>query len=170
MQEITFIHAGKTYTNWSPSDAIAAGVPVATVASAVAAAAIAIIETKTDGLRDQLARRSAAKLIEYRIKEGLAADIASASPEALVELTREAVAGGRTLTELVALINAASNAYQLAVLRVAAVEAECEQRITDIDPDAPDHEAQVAAALVAADADIAQARSDARTLMTGGSA
>lgn len=170
MQEITFIHAGKTYTNWKPAEARAAGVPVTTVASAVATAAIAIIETKTDGLRDQLARRCAAKLIEYRIKEGLAADMASASPEAVAELTREATARAMTLAELVALINASSIGYQRAVLRLAAVEAECEQRITDIDPAAPDHEAQVAAALVAADADIAQARIDARTLMSGGSA
>lgn len=166
MQEITFIHAGKTYTNWKPAEARAAGVPVTTVASAVATAAIAIIETKTDGLRDQLARRC----VEYRIKEGLAADMASASPEAVAELTREATARAMTLAELVALINASSIGYQRAVLRLAAVEAECEQRITDIDPAAPDHEAQVAAALVAADADIAQARIDARTLMSGGSA
>lgn len=166
--QITFLHAGQTYTNWDPAEARLAGVPDATVANALLAASSARIETTTDALRKGLEDRGPGKLVEYRLKAEIARDAASARPEAVAELTREATAKGLSYAQLIALILARAEGYQTAMLRIAAVEAEAEKRLADLDPAAADFDAQVAAAMALAEADFAAARTAARTLIEGG--
>ena len=78
---LDFTYNGRRYAGWTFNDAIAAGVPAAVVGAAVKATARALVGDLLDGYRAALSSRSAGKLAEYRVKESLAADPASANTE-----------------------------------------------------------------------------------------
>ncbi|MCB1397252.1 MAG: hypothetical protein KDJ98_15090 [Rhodobacteraceae bacterium] len=166
---LDFTYNGRRYAGWTFNDAIAAGVPAAVVGAAVKATARALVGDLLDGYRAALSSRSAGKLAEYRVKESLAADPASANTEELALLDREATARGLDRTALLALISAKTTAYRQAALLIGALEAEANAAIAAVSDEASDVETQINTVLNAAETTAATAFAEALTLINGGS-
>ena len=162
-------HNGREYANFAVPDLIAAGVPSATVGAAAKAWAIEEVHAKADAMRTQVARRSAAKLIEYRFKEEIARDPASASADELSLIDREAAAWGLDRDGMLALILGQAAIFRQVALLMGAVEAEMKAPLDVIPADAPDIEARIDTALNDASALAETALSEAQTLLQGGS-
>lgn len=167
--EITVIHNGRTFTNWSPSDLPAKGVPLALIGAAVKALAKAEVAVFADGYRAKLASANPGKLAEYRIKEEIARDPSVASQGEHDMLVREANARGVSLEDLLADISAKATAYREIALLIGALEAEVGAAIAAIPDDIPDIETQIQNVLGAAKAQAETAFAEALALINGGS-
>lgn len=162
-------HGGTTYAGWKPDQLVAAGIPDAAIGAAYKAAAKKTVTQFAETYRQKLAHASAGKLAEYRIKEEIARDPASASEADLDLLSREAKARGTNRTGLIGMINAQAAAYRQIALLIGALEAEAGAAITAISDDAADIETQIHTVLGAAKAQAEAAFIEAVALINGGS-
>jgi hypothetical protein len=142
--------SGGTLLNTNRADAIEAGISIAVIGAAMKAAATLSVAAFANGYRAQLASTSAGKLAEYRIKEEIARDPASASELELELLSREAKAHGTNRTGLLGIINAKAQDFRQIALLIGVIEAEANAAIAAIPDDADDIEADVQFALAAA--------------------
>lgn len=166
--DITFTHAGRTYHNWGVDAARSAGVPASVIAVAVRAEALASARRAMDELRAQVASSAAGKLMEYLFKAQIAADPATADPDELALLEREAVASGLTNAELLSLINDRARSYRQVALLIGVLEAETKAAISAIPDEAADIEAQIAVVLKNAKVEAESEYQNALALMAGG--
>lgn len=158
---------GRTTLNVDRDGALALGYPVAVIGSALKAAAAAQVTAFADCYRARLASASAGKLAEYRVKEEIARDPASAAEAELAMIDREAVARGIDRAVLLADISSKAAAYRQIALLVGALEAEAGAAIAAVADDAEDIEAQVMAVLTASKAQAAAAFAEAQAMLAG---
>ncbi len=166
---IIVTHNGVIRANVEPAEAFAAGVPQAAIGAAIKARAKHDVAEFADGYPARLASRSAGKLAEYRIKEEIARDPASAGDAELALIDREAAARGFDRDVLIAQINTQAAAYRQIALLIGALEAEAGAAITAIPDDADDIETQIHTVLGAAKAQEEAAFVEAVALINGGS-
>lgn len=166
---LNFSHNGKRYEGWSADDARAAGVPPNTVGAAVKAEAAKDIAVLVNGWRAQVASTSPGKLMEWLFKSQIAADPASAAPEELTLIDREAAARGMDRDALLALIAAKASAYRQTALLIGVLEAEAKAAIDAIAADAASIETQIATILRDASSQAETALAEAAALINGGS-
>ncbi|MGH1330778.1 MAG: hypothetical protein ACRBBK_07850 [Paracoccaceae bacterium] len=162
-------YEGRTTLAVDYEGAIALGYPVAVIGVALKGAAKAEIAAFAEVYRNKITHATAGKLAEYRIKEEIARDPASASEAELETLSREAKARGTNRTGLIGQINAQSAAYRQIALLIGALEAEAGAGIALIPDDAPDIETQISTVLGAAKAQAETAFNEALALINGGS-
>lgn len=120
-----------------------------------------------EAYRAALATANAGKLQEYRIKEAIAADPASASEAENAILDREAAARGTDRAALLADISAKVVAYHQIALLIGALEAEANAAIAAVADGAPDIETQVLTVLAAKKAEAESEYQNALALMAG---
>lgn len=145
------------------------GYPLDAIGASMKRAALRQVVQFAESYRALIASQSAGKLAEYRIKEEIASDPASASEAELELLSREAKARGTNRTGLIGQINAQAAAYRQIALLIGALEAEAGAAITAITDDAPDIEIQISTVLGAAKAQAETAFNEALALINGGS-
>lgn len=162
-------HDGRTTLATDYAKAVDLGYPASAIGVALKSAAKRQVVAFANAYRAQLSSASAGKLAEYRIKEEIAHDPASASEAELDLLSREAKARGTNRTGLIGQINAQSAAYRQIALLIGALEAEAGAAITAIPDDAPDIETQISTVLGAAKAQAETAFNEALALINGGS-
>lgn len=162
---ISFMHAGKSYDNWTAEDALRAGVPLRVIGAAVKASATRDLSMLVNGWRVQVASASAGKLMEWLFKSQIAADPASADPAELALIDREAAARGIDRAALLDEITAKAAAYRQIALLIGALEAETKAAIAAVPDGAADIETQVNTALGTAKAQTEAAFSEAATLI-----
>ncbi len=160
---------GRTIENATVELALEAGFSASAIGEGVKKAAQLEVSATAERYRSKLATKSAGKLAEYRIKEEIARDPASASEAELDLLSREAKARGTNRTGLIGQINAQSAAYRQIALLIGALEAEAGAGIALIPDDAPDIETQISTVLGAAKAQAETAFNEALALINGGS-
>jgi len=168
IQTISFEHNGQPYYNWSVASAQETGVPAAVISAAVKQGARSEVVVFTNAYRAQISSASPGKLAEYRFKEEIARDPASAAPAELAMIDREAAARGITSEALLAEINAKASAYRQIALLIGALEAETKAAIAAITEDAVDIEAQIQTVLGNAKALAETAFNDALIQINGG--
>lgn len=138
-------HAGRVYLNLSTAELAAKGVPAEIIGAQLKGDAMLALQTLVDGARAKLASTSAGKLAEYRVKEELSIDPASADPAELDLIDREASARGMTREDLLALIAQRAAAFRQVALQVGALEAELKAALEAVPDTAVDIEGQIAA-------------------------
>ena len=161
-------HNGGTLVQVTAEEARELGASDAAIGAAKKASALATVAKMANGYRARLASPSAGKHSEYRIKEEIARDPASATETELALIEREAAARGMTRDELLAQISALSVAYRQAALLVGVLEAETKTTISAIADDAPDLDAQISAVLGAAVAQADEAFGQAAAQIASG--
>lgn len=161
-------HGGRETLSITFPDALSLGYPVAVAGRALLLKAKEVIALSAEKYRAKLASTSAGKLAEYRIKEEIARDPASANNAELVLLDREAAAKGIDRAALLTIISAKAAAYRQTALMIGALEAEAGAAIDAIPDDAPDIEAQIKTTLAAAIAQAETAFTEALTFINGG--
>lgn len=147
---ITLTHAGVDHVNASAASLAQAGVPAAVIGAAVKAAGVERIKHLADEIRTAIDPASAARIAEYRIKEEIARDPASADAAELAAFDREGEARGLSRADHIADVLAAAGALRIALLTIAALDKEARAVIASVADDAPGAEAQVEAAVAAA--------------------
>ena len=145
---LTIEHEGKNYENWTAADLADAGVPAGVIGAALKAQATKTVAAFADRYRARLASASAGKLAEYRIKEEIARDPATAKQAELDLLSREAAARGMDQSGLLTLIGSQANAYREIALLIGVLEAETGAAIDAVPADAEDVETQLNAVLL----------------------
>lgn len=146
---------------------IARGVPVAIAGAAVKSAAKSEVDRFAETYRAKLASTSAGKLSEYRIKEEIARDPASASEAELDLLSREAKVRGTNRTGLIGQISAKAVAFRQVALLIGVLEAEAGAAISAIADEAPDIEGQIHGVFEAAKGQAETAFNEALVLLNG---
>lgn len=141
---LTFTHDGKTYEGWDPVEALAAGVPAATVGRATKDWAILRARAYANSQRARLSAATKDKLAEYQLKEAIARDQSYASQAELDMLTDEATARGLDLAALLALIIVRADALRMAALTAGKLEAEVVAALEAVPEGAADIAAQIA--------------------------
>jgi hypothetical protein len=169
MHELTLEHNGRVYAGMSATELSEMGVPAAKIGKAVKAIAKYEITAFAETYRAKLASTSAGKLAEYRIKEEIARDPASASVAELELLSREAKARGTNRKGLIAQINAQAAAYRQIALLIGVLEAEAGAAIDATPDDAVNIEDQINTVLGAAKGQAETAFNEALALIKGGS-
>lgn len=162
-------HEGRTTLAVDYAGAIELGYPATLAGAALKEAAKVQVAGFAEVYRNKITHATASKLAEYRIKEEIARDPASASEAELELLSREAKARGTNRTGLIGQINAQSAAYRQIALLIGALEAEAGAGIAAIPDDAPDIETQISTVLGAAKAQAETAFNEALALINGGS-
>lgn len=162
-------HEGRTTLAVDYAGAIELGYPAALAGAALKDAAKAQVAGFAEAYRNKITHATAGKLAEYRIKEEIARDPASASEAELELLSREAKARGTNRTGLIGQINAQAAAYRQIALLIGVLEAEAGAGIAAIADDAPDIETQISTVLGAAKAQAETAFNEALALINGGS-
>lgn len=160
---------GKSSVNITREDGLRIGYSVEVVGAAMKADALFQVVKFAEGYRALIASQSAGKLAEYRIKEGIARDPASASEAELDLLSREAKARGTNRTGLLGQISGQAVAYRQIALLIGALEAEAGAAINAIPADADDIEGQINTVLGAAKGQAETAFNEALALIKGGS-
>lgn len=160
---------GRTTLAVDRKGALELGYPVAAIASALKEASLAQVAKFAEGYRALIASQSAGKLAEYRIKEEIARDPASASEAELDLLSREAKARGTNRTGLLGQISGQAVTYRQVALLIGALEAEAGAAINAIPADADDIEDQINTVLGAAKGQAETAFNEALALIKGGS-
>lgn len=150
MKELTVKHNGKLYVGMTPDKLAEHGIPQDKIGAACKMQAQADISSVADTYRGRLASTSAAKLVEYRIKEEIARDPANAHTGELALLDREAAARGIDRPALIEIISYKAAAYRKIALLIGVIEAEASAAINAISDNAEDLEAQIAIALAQA--------------------
>jgi hypothetical protein len=162
-------HNGRKTLSVDAEGAVGLGYPLEVIGAAMKRAALRQVEVLSDTYREKIARASAGKIAEYRIKEEIGRDPQNAAPAELALLTREAVAGGTDLDGLIDHINAQAGAFRQIALLIGALEAEAKAAITAVPDGAADIETQIQTALEAKKAEIETAFAEATALINGGS-
>lgn len=148
---ITFVHAGQTYRNWTIADALSEAVaPTTTIGAAAKEAGRVLVRNLSDRFRNRLSSASPGKLAEFRVKEEIATDPVNADPAELALITREATARGMTQAEFITLILARTATFRQTALLVAAIEAEAIAAVDALLEDQADIEAAILAELQSA--------------------
>lgn len=158
-----------TLANTTYEDALTYGFTASDIGVAIKALARKEVADFAEQYRSKLATTSAGKMAEYRIKEEIARDPASASEAELELLSREAKARGTNRTGLIGQINTQAAAYRQIALLIGALEAEAGAALAAITDDAPDIETQISTVLGAAKAQAETAFNEALALINGGS-
>lgn len=158
-------HEGRTTQAVDYAGAIGLGYPEAIAGAALKGAAKVQIAAFADSYRAKLASASAGKLAEYRFKEEIASDPASAAEAELAMIDREAAARGIDRASLLADINVKAAAYREIALLVGAIEAETNAAVAAVPDDAEDIEAIVMAALLNAKAEADAAFTEAQAML-----
>jgi hypothetical protein len=128
---------GRSYFSLSAADAAAVGIPSTVIAAQLKQKARSEIEATANARRAAVVSASAGKLAEYRFKEEIARDVASADPDELALIDREAVAFGMDQSTFLSLISEKAKAYRLIALLIGALEAESKAAVAVL-PDDPD--------------------------------
>lgn len=162
-------HDGRSHSSVPYAVAIELGYPVAIAGSAIKVAAIAQVLSFAEKYRALIASQSAGKLAEYRIKEEIARDPASASENELALLSREANARGTDRDGLLAQISGQAVGFRQVALLIGALEAEAGAAINAISDDADDISIQIQTVLGAVKVQAEIAFNEAITLIKGGS-
>jgi len=162
-------HEGRATSRVSRAEAVELGYPGDVIATALKAAALHQVTQFAETYRARIASQSAGKLAEYRFKEEIARDPASASEAELALLSREAKARGTNRTGLIGMISARAAAYRQIALLIGVIEAETGAAIAAVADDADDIETQIITTLGAAKAQAETAFSEALALINGGS-
>ncbi len=149
------------YVNFAVAGLAAAGVPPAVIGAAIKDTARAKIGSVADSYRAKISTVAPAKIAEWLFKEQIARAPASARPEELAILDREAAARGVERDELLAQIRVKANSFREIALLVGAIEAETKATIAALDESAETIEADVIAALLAAQAEAEAAYAEA---------
>jgi hypothetical protein len=144
---LEFQHADKTYANSDPAALVAAGMPLATVNTALKDHALRMVSAMFTSFRSKLDGKSAGLIAEYRIKEEIMRDPENADPDELAILSREAAAFGEDIDWLLARIGRKAKAYRTTALMIGALEAEAKVAINEIPDDAPDIKIAIMTAL-----------------------
>lgn len=165
--QFNITHEGRTTLATDYTDAIALGYPASVVGIALKSAAQTRIKEFADTCRVRLATRSAGKLAEYRVKEEIARDPASAAEAELEMIDREAAARGIDRAALLAIIGARAAAFRQTALLVGALEAEACAAIAAVADGAADIDVQVLALLSAAKAQADAVFPEAQALLAG---